>query len=224
MLALAGCARRGGARRSRALAAWGRHEGSRLAQARGLTPIPPGAATRHRMVRRLDGVGVAAPLGAWAERVVARPPGGTDSPHAAAPAVALAGHTRRGSRTHGAPGGPRRSALAPQVGVPRAQQAVAATTHALPAVATVLGPWGLTGRVVTLAARRTPTAVAQTLVDAGGDDVMRVQAHPPPRRAASALSGAAPPVGDPHETAATRACGPGRLEPRRCTTSPARAA
>jgi predicted transposase YbfD/YdcC len=189
-----------------------------------LTPIPPDAATRHRIVRRLDGVGCAAPLGAWAERVVARPPGGTDRPQAAAPAGALDGNTRRGSRTPGAPGGHRRSALAPQVDVTLAPQAGAEKPTALTAVAPVRGQMVLTGRVGTRAARLTPTAGAQTIVDAGGDDVRLVQANPPQRRAASERSCAAPPVGDHQATAATRDFWHGRLEPRRFTTRPARAA
>jgi hypothetical protein len=155
------------------------------------------------MFRRLDGVGVEAQLGAWAERVVASTPGGTDRPQAADPAVALDGKTLRGSREHGAPGGHLRSALAHQVGVPRAQQAVADQTNESTAVETVLGQMVRKGRVVTMAALLTQTAVAQTSVDAGGDDVMIVTAHHPQRRSDIELIVAAPPVGDHQETAET---------------------
>jgi len=103
MLALAWCARLCGARRSSAIAAWGRHDGSRIAQALGFRPIPPGAATLHLIFRRLDGAGFEAQLGAWAESVVVSTPGGSDRPQAAEPAVALDGKTLRGSRTQGAP-------------------------------------------------------------------------------------------------------------------------
>ena len=203
ILALACCAMLCGARSSRAIAAWGRHDGSRIAQALGLTPIPPCAATLPLIVRRLDCGGFEAPLGAWAESGVASTPGGTDRPQAADPAVALDGKTLRGSRKHGAPGVHRLSALAHQVGLTLAQQAVAEKTNEIPAVETVLGQMVLKGRVVTMAALLTQTAVAQTIVDAGGDDVMIVTANPPQLRSDIELSVAEPPVGDPQETAET---------------------
>jgi len=153
------------------------------------------------MFRRLDGVGFEAQLGAWAESVVASTPGGTDRPQAAEPAVALDGKTLRGSRQQGAPGVHRLSALAPQVGVTLAQQAVADQTNAITAVETVLGQLVLTGRVVTMEALLTPTAVAQPIVAAGGDDVMSVQANPPQLRSDIERICAEPPVGDHQETA-----------------------
>ena len=139
MLALACGAMLCGARSSSAIAEWGRHDGSRIAQALGLRPMPPCAATLHLMFRRLDCAGFEAQLGAWAERVVASTPGGTDRPQAAEPAVALDGNTLCGSRQHGAPGVPRRSALAPHVGVTLAHQAGADKTNAITGVETGLG-------------------------------------------------------------------------------------
>ena len=204
MLALACGARRGGARRSRALAAWGRPEGARRAPALGFRPLPPCAATLHLLGRRLECAGVEAPLGAGAESLVARTPGATDRPHAVAPAGALAGPTLRGSRPPGAPGGHLLAALAPQVGVTRAPQAVAQKPHERTAGETGLGPLVLARRVVTREALLTPPAVAPSLGAAGGDDVMLVTATPPHRRSASELSGAAPPGGAPPETAAPR--------------------
>lgn len=221
MLAWACGARRCGARRDRAIADWGRHDGAHSARARGFRPIPPGAATLHRMFRCVDGGGFEAPLGAWAERVVASLPLGAGRPQAAEPAVAREGNTLRGSRQPGAPGVHRRSALAHQVGVTLAQQAGAEKTQEITVVETVLSQLVLTGRVVTRAARLTHTAVAQTSVEAGGDYVMGVKAHPPPRRAALELIVAEPPVGDSHDTTDTIARGPGRLAPRRLTTSQA---
>jgi predicted transposase YbfD/YdcC len=132
--------------------------------------------------------------------------------------VALDGKILRGSRKQGAPGVHLRSALAHQVGVTRAQQAVAEKTNEITAVETVLSQLVLTGRVVTMDALLTPTAVAQTIVDAGGDDVMVVTAHQPQLRADIALICAEPPVGDHQETAETIDRGHGRIEPRRFTT------
>jgi hypothetical protein len=108
------------------------------------------------------------------------------------------------------------------MGVTRAPQAVADKTNEITAVETVLSPLVLTGRVVPREARRPHTAVAPSLVEAGGDDVMVVNANQPQLQADIALIFAAPPVGAPQETALTIAIGPGRLEPRRVTTRQAR--
>jgi predicted transposase YbfD/YdcC len=221
MLALACCAMLWGARSSSAIAEWGRHDGAHIARALGFRHIPPCAATLHLIFRRLDCAGFEAQLGSWAEGVVASMPPGTGRPHAAEPAVARDGKTLRGSRTHGAPGVHLLSALAHQVGVTMAQQAVAAKTNEIMAVETVLSQLVLTGRVVTMDALLTQTAVAQTIVEAGGDDVMVVNANQPHLRADIALIFAEPPVGDYQETADTIDRGHGRIEPRRLTTSQA---
>jgi hypothetical protein len=221
LLALACCAMRCGARRDSAIAEWGRNDGAHIARALGFRHAPPCAATLHRMFRRLDWTRCEAPPGVWAERVVASLSPGAAGLPGAAPAVALDGKTRRGSRQHGAPGVHLRSAVAHQVGVTLAPQAVAEKTNESTAGETVLSPLVLTGHVGTLDALRTPAAVAETIVEAGGDDVMVVNATQLPRRAESALLCAAPPVGDSQETADTRERGHGRLKPQRVTTSQA---
>ena len=206
-----------GARSYSAIAEWGRNYGAHIARALGFRPIPPCAATLHRIFRRLDGAGFEAQLGTWAESVVASMPLGTGRP----PAVALDGKTLRGSRKQGAPGVHLLSALAHQVGVTLAQQAVADKTNEITAVETVLSQLVLTGRVVTMDALLTQTAVAQTIVDAGGDYVMVVKANQPQLRADIALIFAEPPLGDYQETADTIERGHGRIEQRRLTTSQA---
>lgn len=221
ILALACCAMRCGARRYSAMAEWGRKYGAHLARALGFRHLPPWAATRHLMFRRLDCAGVEAQLGAWAERVVASMPPGLGRRQASAPAVALDGNTLRGSRKHGAPGGPLRSALAHQVGVTLAHQAVAEKTNESTAVEMGRSQLVLTGRVVTLEALLTQTAVAQTIVEAGGDYVMVVKANHPQLRADIELLCAEPPVGDAQETADTIDLGHGRIEQQRFTTSQA---
>ena len=222
ILALACCALRCGARRDRASAEGGRHDGAHLARALGFRPLPPWAATLHLMFRRVGGVGFEAPLGAWAAGLVASMAPGTGRPQAAEPAVALAGTTLRGSRKPGAPRVHRLSALAHPVGVTRAQQAVAEKTNVMTAVETVLSQLVLTGRVVTRDALLTPTAVAQRLVAAGGDEGMLVNANHPQLRADIERILAEPPVGDPQETAPPIAIGHGRIEQRRLTTRQAR--
>jgi hypothetical protein len=213
ILALACCAMLCGARSYSAIAEWGRHDGAPIARALGFRHIPPCAATLHLIFRRLDCAGFEAQLGAWAEGVMASMPPGTGRPQAAEPAVALDGKTLRGSRKQGAPGVHLLSALAHQVGVTLAQQAVADKTNEITAVETVLRQLVLTGRVVTMDALLTQTAVAQTIVDAGGDYVMIVKANQPQLRADIELIFAEPPVGDHQETADSIDSGHGRIEP-----------
>ena len=171
-----------GARSYGAIAEWGRNYGAHIARALGFRHLPPCAATLHLIFRRLDCAGFEAQLGAWAESVVASTSAGTGRPQAAEPAVALDGKTLRGSRKQGAPGVHLLSALAHQVGVTLAQQAVADKTNEIMAVETVLSQLVLTGRVVTMDALLTQRAVAQTIVDAGGDYVMIVKANQPQLR------------------------------------------
>jgi predicted transposase YbfD/YdcC len=135
--------------------------------------------------------------------------------------VALDGKTLRGSRKQGAPGVHLLSVVAHQVGVPLAQQAVAEKTNEITVVETVLSQLVLTGRMVTMDVLLTQTAVAQTLIGPGGDDVMVVKANPPQLRADIALIFAEPPVGNFQETANTIESGYGRIEQRRLTTSQA---
>src|SRR4029077_5867208 len=92
-------------------------------------------------------------------------------------AMAVDGKTLRGSKKQGAPGTHLLSVLAHRLGVTLTQQAVAATTNEIKEVETVFSQIVLTGRVVTMEAPLTQRAVAQTMVDAGGDDVMIVKEH-----------------------------------------------
>jgi predicted transposase YbfD/YdcC len=221
ILALACCAMLCGARSYSAIAAWGRNYGAHIARALGFRRTPPCAATLHLIFRRLDGARFEAQLGAWAESVVASLSPGTGRRPMSEPAIALDGKTLRGSRKQGAPGVHLLSAVAHHVGVTLAQQAVAEKTNEITAVETVLSQLVLTGRVVTMAALLTQTAVAQSIVDAGGDYVMVVNANPPQLRADIALIFAEPPIGDSQETADTLEIGHGRIEQRRLTTSQA---
>jgi DDE family transposase len=204
-----------GARSYSVIAEWGRNYGTHIARALGFRYTPPCAATLHLVFRRLDCARFEAQLGAWVESVVASLSPGTGGLPVSEPAVALDGKTLRGSRKQGAPGVHRLSALAHQVGVTLAQQAVADKTNESTAAETVLSQLVLTGRVVTMDALLTQTAVAQTIVDTGGDYVMVVKANQPQLRADMALIFAEPPVGDAQKTAGTIDIGHGRIEQRR---------
>jgi predicted transposase YbfD/YdcC len=156
--------------------------------------------------------------GAWAAGVVGSTPA---APAAGEAAVALDGKTLRGSRQQGAPGGHLLSALSHHVGLTLAQQAVDDKSKEITHVETVLRQLVLQGRVLTMDALLTQRHVAQTMVDAEGDDVMIVQDNQPQWRAAIALVCTLPPAGDRQETARTVDIGHGRIEQRNLTTSEA---
>src|SRR5262245_63079345 len=118
-----------------------------MAQARGFPHASPWAATRHAVLRHVHRDECEGRLGAWADRVVGRLPAAPEPPEMA---VALEGKTLRGSKKPGAPGPHLVSALAHQVGVPRAQHAGDDTSHAITAVETLFQPWVLEGRMVTM--------------------------------------------------------------------------
>jgi DDE_Tnp_1-associated len=184
ILSLACCAMVCGYRRESASAAWGRHAGTRMAQALGFTHHTPCAATLHTVFRHGDRDDVAGKWGAWAAGVVGSTPA---APAAGEAAVARDGNMLRGSRQHGAPGVHLWSALAHHGGLTLAQQAVDEKSHAITHVETVLRPRVLQGRGLTMDALLTQRHVAQTMVDAAGDDVMMVKDQQPQLRADIAL-------------------------------------
>jgi predicted transposase YbfD/YdcC len=218
MLSLACCAALCGYRSYSAMAEWGRNYGARMAQALGFTHDTPCAATLHTVFRHLDREAVETQLGMWAERIVASTP---MAPEAGPAAVALDGKTLRGSRKQGAPGVHVLSALSHHLGLTLAQQAVDDKTNEVTQVETMLRHLVLTGRVLTMDALLTQRHVAQTIVDAGGDDVMIAKDNQPRLRADIELVFTLPPAGDRQDTARTIDIGHGRIEQRNITTSEA---
>lgn len=148
------------------MAAWGRNDGARLAQALGFTHDTPCAATLHTIFRRVNRAECEAHLGAWADSVVGSLPAAPETPEVA---LAIDGKTLRGSKKPGAPGAHLFSALAHHVGVTLAQHAVDDKTNEITAVETLLQQLVLEGRIVTMDALLTQRHVAQTMVDKGGD-------------------------------------------------------
>ena len=218
LLALSCCAMLCGYRSYSAIAAWGRNYGTDIAQALGFTHNTPCASTLHTIFRCLDREAFEAKLGAWAERVVVTAPAAPEAPEIA---MAVDGKTLRGSKKQGAPGMPLLSVLAHRVGLTLTHQAVAAKTNEIKAVETVFGQIVLTGRIVTMDALLTQRQVAQTIVEAGGDDVMIVKENQPQLKADIALVFTLPPVGDRQESTRTVDVGHGRIETRHLTTSEA---
>ena len=169
-----------GARSYSAIAAWGRNDGTRIAQALGFTHGTPWAATLHTIFRHVHRDEFAAHLGTWADSVVGSLPATPETPEVA---MALDGKTLRGSKKQGAPGTHLLSALAHHVGVTLAQHAVDDKTNEIAAVESLLCQLVLEGRIVTMDALLTQRHVAQTLVDKGGDYVMIVKDNQPQLRA-----------------------------------------
>jgi predicted transposase YbfD/YdcC len=207
-----------GARSYRAIAAWGRNYGTRIAQALGFTHAPPCAATLHTIFRQVDRDEFEAHVGAWADQVVGSLPPGPETPEIA---IALDGKTLRGAKKQGAPGTPLLSALAHHVGVTLAQHAVDDKTNEITAVETLLQQLGLEGRVVTMDALLPQRHIAQPIGEKGGDYVMIVKENQPRLRADIELVFTLPPVGDHQATARTMDIGHGRIEQRNITTSAA---
>ena len=116
------------------MAAWGRNDGTRIAQALGFTHGPPCAATLPTLFRHVHREECEAHLGTWADSVVGSLPPGPEPPKVA---MALDGKTLRGAKKQGAPGTHLLSALAHHVRVTLAQHAVDDKTHAITAVETL---------------------------------------------------------------------------------------
>jgi len=175
MLAMACAAMLCGYRSYSAIAEWGRNYDRALVEALGFTRHPtPCAATFFLVFRALDRTRFEAVLGAWAEGVLTA--SGTPDQ---ADALALDGKTLRGSRKQGAPGTHLLSAVSHRLGLTAGQVAVDDKTNEIGAVATLLQGLLVEGRVVTMDALLTQRAVAQTIVEHGGDYVMIVKGNQP---------------------------------------------
>jgi len=215
VLALACAAMLCGYRGYTAMAEWGRNYGGDLLLALGFTRgTSPCAATLFLRFGRLDAARVEAVLGQWAEEVLAALP----APSGAAEALGCDGKTLRGSRTQGAPGTHLLSVLSHRLGLTVAQVAVDDKTNEIGAIQSVLAHLLLAGRVLTMDALLTQRAVAQTIVDGGGDYVMVAKDNQPHLRQDIVAVLATPahlaaPLRDAH--AENR--GHGRLEQRHLT-------
>jgi predicted transposase YbfD/YdcC len=83
--------------------------------------------------------------------------------------MGMDGNTLRGSKKQGAPGGHLLSALAHDLGLTLAQQAVPEKSNEITAVDTLLDQLVLGGRVVTMDALLTQQQGAKTMVEGGGE-------------------------------------------------------
>ena len=157
ILALVCAATLCGYRSYAAMAEWGHHYGTELAQALGFkNGKTPCVGTLHTVLSRLDHQALEKALGQWAQEVLAANGAGT--------ALAIDGKTLRGSARQGAPGTHLLAALSPALGLTLCQQAVADKSNEIAAVQQVLQSLVLEGRVVTVDALLTQREVAQTIV------------------------------------------------------------
>jgi predicted transposase YbfD/YdcC len=218
ILSLACCAMLCGSRSYSAMADWGRNYGTPIANALGFTHTPPCAATLFTIFGRLDREAFEAKLGAWADSVVVHTPAPAAAPEEA---IAVDGKTLRGSKKQGAPGTHVLSALSHRLGLTLTHQAVDAKTNEITAIELVLEQIVLKGRVLTMDALLTQRQVAQTIVNKGGDYVMRVKDNQPKLKEEIELVFTLPPAGDRQAHSRTVDVGHGRIETRHLTTSEA---
>jgi predicted transposase YbfD/YdcC len=216
ILALVGVAVLCGARSYGAIAQWARIYPPDLVRALGFThPTPPCAATLCTVLRQIDREVVEATLGAWAEDVLASLPPRADE------AVALDGKTLRGSRQQGALRVHLLSAVSHRLGLTLGQQAVGDKTNEITMVVPLLRSLVVEGRIFTMDALLTQRAIAQTIVEGGGDYVMIVKGNQPQLQQDTALVFADPPEGEVQLTAQAVERGHGRVAYRRLTGSDA---
>ena len=112
--------------------------------------------------------------------------------------------------------------LSYRLGLTLRQQAGADKTNEIPVVEDVWRGLVVQGRVITVDAWLTPRAIAERIVQGGGDDVMLVKGHQPQLQHDIALV-----FQEPHQEAETMATaetvdsGHGRIEQRRLTANSA---
>jgi hypothetical protein len=187
-----------------AVAQWARIYPADLVRAPGFThPTPPCAATLCGVLRRLDRARLEAALGAWAEEVLASLPvaPGEDE------AVALDGKTLRGSRRQGALEVHPLSALSHRLGLTLGQRAVGDKTNEITVAVPLPRGLVLEGRVFTMDALLTQRAIAEAIIDQGGDDVLVVKDNQPQLLADVQTVFRDPPPGDRPPRPWTRSTG-----------------
>ncbi len=198
-----------------AIAEWGRNYGAALVEALGFAGArTPCAATLHLLFRALDPVALEDALGRWAEGILAATP----VPEGEIEGLACDGKALRGSRKQGAPGAHLLSVVSQRLGMTVAQESVDDKTNEIPVLPAVLRGVVLEGRVVTVDALLTQRAVAATVLDGGGDDVMVAKDNQPGLRDTIAAVLSTPPhLAAPPQATQTLDLGHGRIERRRLT-------
>jgi predicted transposase YbfD/YdcC len=167
-----------GARGESAIAEWAANYGATWRARLGFTHDKgPSQSTIQRLFIGIDCRALERCLGAWASQVLAHAPVAGD----ALPfeAMAIDGKTLRTSQRCGATDAHLLSAFSQRLGVVLGQVAVPDKTNEITAVDDLLAALVLTGWLITTDALFTQTAVAQAILDAGGDYLMEVKGNQP---------------------------------------------
>ena len=219
VLALACVAMLCGYRSYGAIAEWGCNYGAEVLRVLGFAGAnAPCAATLYLIFRALDRAALEVALGRWAESVLAATPAPEGRGAEVGEGLACDGKALRGSRKQGAPGAHLLSVVSQRLGGTVAQAAVDDKTNEIPVLPEVLRGILLEGRVVTMDALLTQRAVAEAVLEGGGDYVMVAKENQPRLCDTIAAVLATPPhLAAPLETAQTLDLGHGRIE-RRCLT------
>lgn len=218
ILAMVSAAMLCGYRSYGAMAEWGRNYGDELVAALGFTrPETPCAATLHTILRHIDIEVFETKLSWWVHQVrlaLGLTPADQEG-------VAIDGKILRSSHKQGAPGAHLFSAVSHLLGLTVAQHAIAQGNE-IAAALEVLTHIMLHGRVITMDALLTQRAVAQAIVERGGDYVMMVKKNQcQVYQDIETLFQAAEPVGEPIAVAPAPELGHGRIELRSLTSSQA---
>jgi predicted transposase YbfD/YdcC len=179
---------------------------------------PPSSATLYRIFRRIDVGALEWALGHWTQAVLAAVP----APAGHLEGIAMDGKTLRGTRTDTLPGLHLLAAVSHRLGLTLGQIPVGEKTNEIPLAHTLLAGLLLDGKVLTMDALLTQRAIAQDIVDHGGDYVMVVKDNQPTLRADIALLFATPDAADLQLTQAQSTDrAHGRREQRTLSLSPA---
>jgi len=155
-----------------AMAEWGRNYGQELSTALGFTHTKtPCAATLHNIFRSLDRQLFDSKLGQWVESLMADSPDKGEGPVV----ISFDGKTLRGSRKQGAPAAHLLSAVGQRLGLTIAQHSVDDKTNEITAMTEMLRNLILENRVITMDALLTQRAIAERIVNGGGDYLMVVK-------------------------------------------------
>jgi hypothetical protein len=155
-----------------AMAEWGRNYGQEFAKALGFTHSKtPCAATLHFIFCYLDRQLFESKLGLWVESVMAD----SDGEGERLEVISFDGKTLRGSRKQGAPAAHLLSAVGQRLGLTVAQQSVDEKTNEITVMTQMLKNLLIENRVMTMDALLTQRAIAQQIVNRGGDYLMVVK-------------------------------------------------
>lgn len=207
-----------GKRGLRSIARWCKALSFQLRAAMGLRPgRSPSRSTLGRLMERLDEYGLERAIRLWVLTV-------NDKLALAGLCwrIALDGKTLRGAAKQGAEPAHLLAAVSHQLKLVLGQVAVDSKTNEIKAVIPLLNQLVLEGRLFTMDALLTQRAIAQTIVDGGGDYLMYAKENQPTLRNDIALCFDSDPLPDEvRRTARTTNKEHGRLEVREIVTSSA---